>query len=73
MVDVAELCKREFWNKKFNRAVATHDADKSGSLIRSDFELVISRYEKLAPTTKEKVEALSKEMLTFCDQLSLVD
>ena len=73
MVDVAELCKREFWNKKFNRVVATRNADKSGFLTQSDFELVINRYEKLAPTTKKKVEALSKEMLTFCDRLGLVD
>ena len=60
MVDIAELCKSEFWNKKLERPVETCDADKSGTLTRSDFQLVVSRYEKLTPTTKKRLKLCLK-------------
>ena len=48
MVDIGELKKSEFWNKKIRRAVETHDADKNGSITRSDFEFVVERYKMSA-------------------------
>ena len=72
MVDIAELRKSEFWRKKFRRAVETRDVDKNGFISRSDFELVLEHYKKTADT-KEKYEALSQIMFSFCDNIGLVD
>ena len=55
MVDIGELKKSEFWNKKIRRAVETHDADKNGSITRSDFELVVERYKMNAGGTTDKI------------------
>ena len=53
MVDFVELRKSEFWRKKFRKAVETRDADKNGYISRSDFQLVLERYQKLSETTAE--------------------
>ena len=73
MVDVVELKKSEFWRKKFLRAVESRDADKNGSITRSDFELVVERYKKIAGGTTDKIEKLSKAMSSFCDEIGLGD
>ena len=73
MVDFVELRKSEFWRKKFRKAVETRDADKNGYISRSDFQLVLERYQKLSETTAEKCEALSNFLLTFCDNVGLAD
>ena len=73
MVDIGELKKSEFWNKKIRRAVETHDADKNGSITRSDFELVVERYKMNAGGTTDKIEKLSEVMFSFCDKIGLGD
>ena len=73
MVDVVELKKSEFWKKKFRRAVETRDADKNGSITRSDFDLVVEHYKKSAGGTTDKIEKMSKAMSSFCDTLGLGD
>ena len=73
MVDIVELKKSEFWKKKFRRAVESRDADKNGSITRSDFELVVERYKKSAGGTTDKIEKMSKAMSTLCDEVGLGD
>ena len=65
MVDIGELKKSEFWNKKIRRAVETHDADKN--------ELVIERYKMSAGGTTDKIKKLSEVMFSFCDNIGLGD
>ena len=73
MVDFVGLRKSEFWKKKFRRAFEARDADKNGSITRSDFELVVERYKKSAGGTTDKIEKLSKAMSSFCDKIGLGD
>ena len=73
MVDIVELKKSDFWKKKIRRAVVARDTNKSGSITRSDFEMLIEHYKKNARGTTEKIETMSKTILTFCDKVGLVD
>ena len=73
MVDIVELQKSEFWKKKIRRAVETGDVNKSNSITRSDFFLIVEHYKKHSGATAEKIEELSKIFSTFCDMNGLVD
>ena len=73
MVDIAELRQNEFWRKKIRAATHSRDVDKSGTISRADFQLVIGRYKKLESSTPESVERLSKMFLKVVDQLGLAD
>ena len=72
-MDSAELQKSDFWKKKFRKAIISRDANKSGSLSRGDFELVLERYKKLTKMPAEKFQLLSKIMIGFCDDVGLSD
>ena len=68
-----KLQESDFWRRKFRKAVITRDTNKSGSLSRYDFEVIVQRYKNTAESPTEKIEALSKSMFSFCDELGLVD
>lgn len=73
MVDIVELQKSDFWKRKFRKAVMVRDTNKSGSLSRSDFEIIVQRYKNTAESPTEKIDAFSKSMFSFCDELGLVN
>ena len=73
MVDIVELQKSEFWRKKIRRAVEARDVNKSNSITRSDFFLIVEYYKKHSGATAEKIEELSKIFSTYCDKNGLVD
>ena len=47
------------------------EIQKSGTITRSDFELIIEKYKQT--TEKAKYESLSKNLLHFCDLWGLTD
>ena len=51
-VDFANLDKSEFWKEKIDRAVQVRDANKSGTLSRADFMLILGPLQ-----TTEKLHA----------------
>ena len=73
MVDIVELRKSDFWKKKIRKIVAYRDADKNGLISRKDFKIIVERFKNNAKSTPDKVELFSKNMLTFCDKVGLVD
>ena len=68
-----KLQESDFWRRKLRKAVIVRDTSKSGSLSRYDFEVVVQRYKNTAECPTEKMEAFSKSMFSFCDELGLVD
>ena len=71
MVDVVALHNSDFWKKKFAKVCLMNDTNKSGTINRSDFELMI---EKCKHTTERaKFESFSKNLLHFCDLCGLTD
>ena len=68
MVDVVALRNSDFWKKKFARECLMRDTDKSGTITRSDFELITEKYKHT--TEKAKFE---KNLLYFCDLWGLRD
>ena len=70
MVDVVALRNSDFWKKKSAKVCRTRDT-KSGTITRSDFELIIEKYKQT--TEKAKYESLSKNLLHFCDLWGLTD
>ncbi|CAI8021639.1 Sarcoplasmic calcium-binding protein [Geodia barretti] len=71
MVDVVALRNSDFWKKKFAKACLMNDTNKSGTITRSDFELMIEKYQHT--TERAKFESFSKNLLHFCDLCGLTD
>ena len=70
-VDFANLDKSEFWKEKIDRAVQVRDANKSGTLSRADFMLILDRYKQQKNSTSQRLEKLTKTLSSFCDALGL--
>ena len=66
---MVDLQKSEFWRKRFRKGVSMRDADKSGFITRSDFDLVLDWYKKCPTSTAEKFEAVEKLFLLFAKEL----
>ena len=73
MADIVEFQKNPFWKKKFDKAIALRDADKSGKISRRDFEIMVLRYKQFETTRPDKWEKLSKLFLQHCDDIGLSD
>ena len=72
-VDFANLDKSEFWKEKIGRAEQVRDANKSGTLSRADFMLILDRYKQQKNSKSQRLERLTKTLSSFCDALGLID
>ena len=73
MANIAELRKNPFWKVKVRKAVSIRDADKSGTISKRDFEIIVERYKKFNTSRPDTLEKLSKNFSVYCDDFGLSD
>ena len=72
-VDIPKLRESIFWNKKIDRAVRSHDTNKSGDISRADFLLIRERYKSLGTSTPQHIELLTRHQSAILERLHLDD
>ena len=71
-VNVQELAKSEFWQKKIATSNRVRDLNGDGFISRADFEMISQNYKDMG-TSEEHLKKLNKNVDDLCVSLGLKD